>query len=469
MAERRRREMAEYQDGERVVFGVATATTGGTTTAAAQQDARRTQAHALLLAWYAREGRATLLWRHTRDPYAVLVSEMMLQQTQVERVLPKYQAFLARFPTLAALAAAPVSEVIKQWAGLGYNLRAVRLHGIAQQAVASATGALPDSLAGLLALKGIGRYTAGAVACFGLGLPVATVDTNIRRVLWRVFNGIEPATWPSGESAARAALALAEWALPTPPAALSSPVDAPDADIGRIAVTRDTAIADPLDSPERAALVYDWQQALMDLGALVCQSRRPACERCPLTTVCVAYAEVAQVTLFPSGAALARLRDERAEAARLRGDDLASLGALAGPALAGAPTAETETKPFQRRVAEARAGYGADSATARPSPSAPPIQRKTSGAGSVKTPKASQPFANTTRYFRGRIVDALRALPTGESLTLAELGPQVKPDFAVDDLPWLRALANGLARDGLAQFIGGDAQTGDGVERIALP
>ena len=155
---------------------------------------RREQVWRALLAWYAAEGRTHLPWRETRDPYAILVSEIMLQQTQVERVLPKYREFLARFPTFAALAAEPVGEAIKAWAGLGYNQRAVRLHGIARQVVEEFGGQLPNTLDGLMALKGIGRYTAGAVACFAFGLPVATVDTNIRRVLWRVFRGVEPAS-----------------------------------------------------------------------------------------------------------------------------------------------------------------------------------------------------------------------------------------------------------------------------------
>ncbi|HUY77131.1 MAG TPA: hypothetical protein VMV29_10195 [Ktedonobacterales bacterium] len=428
----------------------------------AAQRERRAQAHALLLAWYARDGRATLPWRHTRDPYAVLVSEMMLQQTQVERVLPKYQAFLARFPTLSALAAAPTSEVIKEWAGLGYNLRAVRLHGIAQQAMERG-GALPDTLDGLLSLKGIGRYTAGAVACFGLGLPVATVDTNIRRVLWRVFQGIEPATWPTGEPATRAILTLAEWALPD---TAVSEADAPS-DTEATAAVAERAEIQPADtdageSPHRrAALVYDWQQALMDLGALVCQSRRPACERCPLTTVCVAYAEVAQVALFPSGEALARLRDERAEVARHGWDTPATWGGPShGAAEASAPTHEG-------RVAETRAGYttaandGAPATTGRRQPA----QRRRGSTSSRQ--QAPQPFSTTSRYFRGRIVDALRALPAGETFTLSALGPQIKADFAPDEFPWLRGLVDGLARDGLARIV--DAEQGDADVRVALP
>jgi A/G-specific adenine glycosylase len=352
-----------------------------TRAAPVERDDLRALAHERLLAWYARAGRSHLPWRHTRDPYAVLVSEVMLQQTQVERVLPKYRQFLERFPTLAALAEAPRAEVIRAWAGLGYNLRAVRLHEIARQAVEGYGGALPPTLDGLLSLKGIGRYTAGAVACFAFGQPVVTVDTNIRRVLWRLFRGIEPVPWPGGERAAREALALAEWALP----------------------------------PERA---YDWQQALMDLGATICTSRRPACERCPVAACCAAYAESARGALFPSGEALARLRDQRAAESR-----------------------------SPRRMAES----GASSATAAPDRARP-----------------SRPFTSTTRYFRGRIVEALRTLAPGESLTLAALGPLVKPAFTQADLPWLRALVAGLAHDGLVRLRPAEGQP-ESDERVALP
>src|SRR5437764_1298168 len=124
-----------------------------------------------LLAWFAAHGR-DLPWRHTRDPYAILVAEIMLQQTGVERVRPKYEAWLARFPTLQALAAAPRSEVIRLWSGLGYNSRAVRLHDVARQVVARHVGQLPETMEGLLTLKGIGRYTAGAVAPWRAPHPV---------------------------------------------------------------------------------------------------------------------------------------------------------------------------------------------------------------------------------------------------------------------------------------------------------
>ena len=139
-----------------------------------------------ILAWYRRTHR-DLPWRHTRDPYRILVSEVMLQQTQVDRVLPKFYEWLERYPTLADLAAAPRADVIRTWSGLGYNLRAVRLHEIARQAVEQYGGALPNTLEGLMALKGIGRYTAAAVMCFANGASEPVLDTNVRRVLGRIF------------------------------------------------------------------------------------------------------------------------------------------------------------------------------------------------------------------------------------------------------------------------------------------
>lgn len=389
----------------------------------------RIEVHARLLAWYAVHGRATLPWRHTRDPYAILVAEVMLQQTQLERVLPKYHAFLDRFPTLAALAAAPTSDVIRAWAGLGYNLRAVRLQAIARQALEHYGGTLPNTLDGLLALAGIGRYTAGAVACFAFGLPVATVDTNIRRVLWRLFRGVEPAIWPSGVRAARDGLALAEWALPT----------------------------------ERA---YDWQQALMDLGATVCLSRRPLCERCPLTGCCAAYAETARTALFPSGEALARLRDTRAAKPAGVSNQADDLTATAEQGPAG-------RRPSPARVAETPAAYAATSTSlpARPDrvgamyASPGPASPATSPTESTPTRRKEPPFAHSSRYYRGRAVATLRALASGQSLTFAALGPQVKDDYTSADLPWLRALLSGLARDGLARLTTDPA----GTERAALP
>src|SRR5262249_43951652 len=187
-----------------------------------------------LLGWYARHGR-DLPWRRTREPYRVLVSEIMLQQTQVDRVIPKYHEFLDRYPTLEALATADVADVKRTWYPLGYNIRPVHLHGIAREAVARYGGRLPADDEALRAMKGVGRYTAGAVRSFAFGARAPILDTNVRRVLGRVFHGED------GRQVSAAALwALAEQVLPR---------------------TR----------------VYDFNQALMDFGATWCTARKPLC------------------------------------------------------------------------------------------------------------------------------------------------------------------------------------------------
>ncbi len=199
-----------------------------------------------LLAWYDRH-RRDLPWRRTRDPYHVLVSEIMLQQTQVERVVPKYHEFLARYPTLADLAAADIEEVRRVWRPLGYNVRPVHLHGIARESVARYGGTLPADDRALRALKGIGRYTAGAVRAFAFGHRAAILDTNVRRVLGRVFHGRD------GRRLAAAALwRLAEALLPR----------------GR---------------------VYDFNQGLMDFGATWCTPRTPLCLPCPMRGFCRSF------------------------------------------------------------------------------------------------------------------------------------------------------------------------------------
>jgi A/G-specific adenine glycosylase len=138
-----------------------------------------------LLAWFAEHGR-DLPWRRTRDPYAILVSEVMLQQTQVARVVPRYLAWLERWPTVETLAAAPLSDVIRAWQGLGYNRRAVTLHRAAERI---ARDGWPDDLT---ALPGVGRYTADALAAFAFGQPVLPVDTNVARVLARTGASFGP-------------------------------------------------------------------------------------------------------------------------------------------------------------------------------------------------------------------------------------------------------------------------------------
>src|SRR5579863_9343745 len=225
------------------------------------------QVHVHLLQWYAAEQR-DLPWRSTDNPYYVLVSEIMLQQTQVDRVLPKYHQFLAAFPTLTALAQAPTADVIAVWVPLGYNRRAISLQAIARQVLAEYDGRIPDTIDALLKLKGIGRYTAGAIACFAYHQQVATVDTNIRRVLHRVFLGLEH---PEPKIRDAQMLTLAEQVLP----------------------------------PGEA---YNWNQALMDLGATICTSANPQCMRCPLQSTCLAFEEMSLHSLFPSGTVLRQLR-----------------------------------------------------------------------------------------------------------------------------------------------------------------
>jgi A/G-specific adenine glycosylase len=140
----------------------------------------------LLLAWFSENGR-DLPWRNTRDPYAILVSEVMSQQTQVERVVPRWQRWLERWPTVVALASAPAGEVIREWQGLGYNRRALALHRAAQQVAAHGW---PDDLT---ELSGVGRYTADAVACFAFGRHVLPVDVNVRRISERTGHSFSPA------------------------------------------------------------------------------------------------------------------------------------------------------------------------------------------------------------------------------------------------------------------------------------
>jgi len=201
-----------------------------------------------LLAWYAVHGR-DLPWRRTREPYRILVSEIMLQQTQVERVLPKYRQFLRRFPTLRSLAAADVGEVRRLWYPLGYNIRPVRLHMIAREALARYGGRLPDDAEGLRRLPGVGRYTAGAILSFAYGRDAPILDTNVRRVLTRVFVGAGGGRRPRGDR-----------------------------------VLWDLAAA--LVPPGRG---YDFNQALMDFGATWCTPRRPRCHICPLRRLCASY------------------------------------------------------------------------------------------------------------------------------------------------------------------------------------
>ncbi len=199
-----------------------------------------------LRAWYRVHAR-DLPWRRTRDPWAVLVSELMLQQTQVSRVLLKYDEFLGRYPTLESVARSSSRRVQEAWSGLGYYARARNLHRLARTVVGGG-GALPDEPEALRRLPGVGRYTAGAVASFAYGRRAALVDTNVARVLRRVFTRrTDPRT-----ARGRARLwAIAERIL-----------------------------------PRSGAAVWSHNQALMELGALVCTARVRRCTICPVAAAC---------------------------------------------------------------------------------------------------------------------------------------------------------------------------------------
>ncbi len=204
----------------------------------------------LLVAWQKRHGRHQLPWQQTRDAYRIWLSEIMLQQTQVATVIPYYQRFLQRFPEVAALAAAPVEEVMALWAGLGYCTRARNLHRCAQAVVERHGGRFPSDVEQLAALPGIGPSTAAAISAFAYGTRAAILDGNVKRVFCRVF-GIEG--FP-GQSAVEKQL----W-------------------------QRASALL-----PERD--IESYTQGLMDLGATLCTRTRPRCADCPMQSRCIAYA-----------------------------------------------------------------------------------------------------------------------------------------------------------------------------------
>ena len=214
-----------------------------------------------LLAWFDREGRA-LAFRFVRDPdpWAVLVSEVMAQQTQVARVADRWQTFIGRFPTPAALALAPTGDVIRAWQGLGYNRRAIGLQRAARVIVV-AGGRVPEDVDSLLALPGVGPYTARAVAAIAFGRPVGAVDVNVRRVLGRL-TGADPVTG----------------ARPAP-----------------VSQREMQAAADAFVDPGRAG---DWTHALMDLGATVCRPARPECGGCPVRAWCATAATLVRPLSF---------------------------------------------------------------------------------------------------------------------------------------------------------------------------
>ena len=267
-------------------------------------------ARSRLLRWFAEHGR-DLPWRRTRDPWCILVAEVMLHQVQVVRALAFYEAFLERFPTVHALAAAPLAEAIRVWGDLGRYRRVVNLHRAAGLIVAEHGGQVPADVELLRKLPGVGPYTAGAVACFAFEQDVAFADTNIRRVLRRVFVGAEA---PEPAASTVETGGLAAWAVP-------------------------------------AGGGWAWNQALMDLGATVCTARRPGCGRCPVRAHCRAHPTMLASTgtsgqrrsnprpadryegsnRYYRGRVLARLREHSMEERAAEGIPLRDLGGQIRP------------------------------------------------------------------------------------------------------------------------------------------
>lgn len=282
-----------------------------------------------ILAWYQTHER-DLPWRRTRDPYKIYISEVMLQQTQVERVLPKYRAFVKQFPTVRALAGAPISAVLRAWAGLGYNRRALYAIRCAQKVIENFHGRFPRTFAELKTLPGVGEYTARAILSFAFAKPVAALDANHRRVLHRILYGLPIKRRISDKQL----LKDAEKIL-----------------------------------PRRSA--YDWNQALMDFGSLICVNAAPKCDICPVQKFCKAFPQIAQ--------------------ARKRGESL----------------------------------------------------------GRFVRPQAS--FRTSNRYFRGRILDALRA----RSHTFSSLKHSIKIARPETTAVELKKCVSALAAEGLAQVRAG--------------
>lgn len=295
----------------------------GSEAAALPADAR-----AAVLAWFDARGRV-LAFRATRDPYAILVSEVMAQQTQISRVVEAWGRFLGRFPTVRDLAAATPADVLRAWQGMGYDRRALNLRWAAQAIVADHGGEVPRDIGALERLPGIGPYTARAVAAIAFGARVGAVDTNVRRVIGRALAGIDgsarPATWLQ-------------------------------------------AAADASADPVRPG---DWTHAVMDVGATVCKPRNPACAACPL-------------------------------------------------------------EPWCRFAAERRAAP-------------PPFEGTRDPHQAPRARPRSVPFAATTRWLRGRIVDRLRAAD-GTGWTTID-GP-----IGGHDTPAIRTALRALAGDGVVEL-----------------
>ncbi len=307
------------------------------------------EARDAILAWFAERGRP-LAFRGTRDPYAILVSEAMAQQTQAARAAAYWERFMARFPTVADLAAATPADVLREWQGLGYDRRALAIWRTARIVMDEHGGRIPSTVPELETLPGIGPYTARALAALAFGLPVGAVDVNVRRVLGRIVAG--------------------------DPAALT-----------RVELQHVADEAVPGDRPG------EWTHAVMDVGAMVCRPRAPRCDACPARPWC-RYATIA------AGAATAT------------------------------PTA----------VRSSRAG--------------PPATAARHAAR-----ERAAPFASTTRWLRGRILDRLRAVPDGEWVALDD-------GIGEHDVMRVRAAATSMAADGVLEL---ESRSTNGPLRARLP
>lgn len=293
------------------------------------------ETRARVLAWFAEAGR-DLPWRATRDPYRVLVAEVLAQQTQAARAAAAWPRFLERFPDVATLAAAAPAEVLRAWQGLGYNRRALALHRTAR--AVEERGGWPGTVEALAGLPGVGPYTARAVACFALGLRVAPVDTNVARVLARSLAGADPA-----DLTPAARQRLADAALPPPAQGPAVP-----------------------GAPDPSGRAWAWSSALMDVGALHCRPR-PRCAGCPLAPSC-RWRALGPAAPPPRPRAQAPFATSdrrwrgavvRALAAAPDGMDRASLADAVQAAAAGRPAGWFDTL-LSRLEAEGMVATGAD-------------------------------------------------------------------------------------------------------------
>jgi A/G-specific adenine glycosylase len=305
-----------------------------------------------ILRWYRLNGRK-LPWRGIRSPYRILVSEIMLQQTQVNRVLEKYPTFLKTFPTFQTLAGARRATVIRTWQGMGYNNRAVRLHILAQEIVDQHNGRLPRDYDLLRTLPGIGPYTARAILSSAFGMAEPVVDINIRRLFSRLF-----------------------WKMPDTSAMR------PEPEIWKLATEL---------LPHHAA--YDWNQALMDLGATVCTARAPRCTLCPIARFCKSRKRMQ----LPPHLGVAR---------------------PFGPSPLGVVRSSSKREPQ-------RGG-----------------------------PRKGGPYYRgiPTRIHRGRIVEELRRVPEGSWIGIGTLTKRVFENSKRDDVNWMEKIVCVLERDGLVQI-----------------